>query len=418
MVILLFRIVPVNPHICASKNIFYLLDSFKLDVFFLSSREGGLFGLPLRVSNESLLIPRFARAQETNRPPSRFPGSASKNGPWPSTPPLLLRYLYGTVEASGNPTMTIQAQFPDEQSVEGAFTRQPDAFRGWVTANGNSGYPAASGRYHLYVSWACPWAHRTIIVRKLKKLENVIGMTVVDPIRDERGWAFREGPGHSLDPINGFQFLSQAYKATDPNYRGRFTVPVLWDTVTKRIVTNSDDDLMRMFNGDFNRFTESMIDLYQEGIRNEIDDLNTFIYENVNDGVYRAGFATSQQAYERAVRRLFDALDQLEDRLARQRYLFGSQFVETDWRLFVTLVRFDAVYHGHFKCNLRRIIDYPNLFGYLKDLYQTDGIADTVNFDHIKRHYYITHDDINPTRIVPLGPDQDLTSPHGRERLR
>ena len=225
-------------------------------------------------------------------------------------------------------------------------------------------------------------------------------------------------PGHSLDPINGFHFLSQAYKATDPNYRGRFTVPVLWDTVTKRIVTNSDDDLMRMFNGEFNRFTESMIDLYQEGIRNEIDDLNTFIYENVNDGVYRAGFSTSQQAYERAVLRLFDALDQLEDRLARQRYLFGSQFVETDWRLFVTLVRFDAVYHGHFKCNLRRIIDYPNLFGYLKDLYQTDGIADTVNFDHIKRHYYITHDDINPTRIVPLGPDQDLTSPHGRERLR
>ena len=253
-------------------------------------------------------------------------------------------------------------------------------------------------------------------MRKLKKLEDVIGMTVVDPIRDERGWAFREGPGHSLDPINGFQFLSQAYKATDPNYRGRFTVPVLWDKETKRIVSNSDDDLMRMFNGEFNRFTESSIDLYQEGIRKEIDDLNTFIYENVNNGVYRAGFATSQQAYERAVRRLFEALDQLEDRLARQRYLFGSQFVETDWRLFVTLVRFDAVYYGHFKCNLRRIIDYPNLFGYLKDLYQTDGIADTVNFDHIKRHYYITHDDINPTRIVPLGPDQDLTTPHSRER--
>jgi glutathionyl-hydroquinone reductase len=314
--------------------------------------------------------------------------------------------------------MTIQAQFPDEQSVEGAFIRQPDAFQDWVTANGSSGYPAASGRYHLYVSWACPWAHRTIIVRKLKKLEHVIGMTVVDPIRDERGWAFRKGPDHSLDPINGFQFLGQAYKATDPNYRGRFTVPVLWDTVTKRIVTNSDDDLIRMFNGEFNRFTESRIDLYQDGIRKEIDDLNTFSYENVNDGVYRAGFATSQQAYERAVLRLFDALDQLEARLARQRYLFGSQFVETDWRLFVTLIRFDAVYHGHFKCNLRRIIDYPNLFGYLKDLYQTDGIADTVNFDHIKRHYYITHDDINPTRIVPLGPDQDLTTPHGREVLR
>ena len=225
--------------------------------------------------------------------------------------------------------MTIQAQFPDEQSIHGDFTRQPDAFRSWVTASGGSGFPAASDRYHLYVSWACPWAHRTIIVRKLKKLEAVIGMTVVDPIRDERGWAFREGPGHSLDPINGFQFLSQAYKSTDPNYRGRFTVPVLWDTVNKRIVTNSDDDLMRMFNGEFNRFSESRIDLYQDGIRKEIDDLNTFIYENVNDGVYRAGFATSQQAYEQAVWRLFEALDQLEARLMRQRYLICRRTART-----------------------------------------------------------------------------------------
>ncbi|HSB45660.1 MAG TPA: glutathione S-transferase family protein [Nitrospira sp.] len=313
--------------------------------------------------------------------------------------------------------MTIAAQFPDEQSEAGEFTRQADAFREYVTASGSSRYPAEAGRYHLYVSWACPWAHRTIIVRKLKNLEGVIGMTVVDPIRDERGWAFREGSGHSLDPINGFHFLSEAYKATDPNYIGRFTVPVLWDRLTRRIVSNSDDDLMRMFNGEFNRFTDSTIDLYPEGLRREIDDLNVFIYENVNDGVYRAGFATSQPAYERAVRRLFEALDLLESRLAHHRYLFGSQFVETDWRLFVTLIRFDAVYHGHFKCNLRRIVDYQNLFGYLKDLYQTDGIADSVNFDHIKRHYYITHDDINPTRIVPLGPDQDLTSPHGRERL-
>lgn len=295
--------------------------------------------------------------------------------------------------------------------------RQPDVFRRWVTAEGSSGYPAAAGRYHLYVSWACPWAHRTIIVRKLKKLETVIGMTVVDPIRDERGWAFREGAGHSPDTINGFSFLSEAYKVTDPDYIGRFTVPVLWDSVTRRIVTNSDDDLMRIFNSEFNRFTESPIDLYPDGLRQEIDELNTFIYENVNDGVYRAGFATSQHDYERAARRLFTALDQLDARLATHRYLFGPEFVETDWRLFVTLVRFDAVYHGHFKCNLRRIVDYPNLFGYLKDLYQTDGIAETVNVDHIKRHYYVTHDDINPTRIVPIGPDQDLSSPHGRERL-
>jgi putative glutathione S-transferase len=239
---------------------------------------------------------------------------------------------------------------------------------------------------------------------------------VVDPIRDNRGWAFREGPGHSPDPVNGFHFLSDAYRATDPAYRGRVTVPVLWDTVTKRIVSNSDDDLMRMFNSAFNKFTGSKLDLYPEALRKDIDELNAFIYENVNDGVYRAGFATSQRVYEKAVRRLFDALDQLEARLQSQRYLFGAQFVETDWRLFVTLVRFDAVYHGHFKCNIRRISDYPNLFGYLKDLYQTDGIADTVNFDHIKRHYYVTHDDINPTRIVPLGPDQDLTAPHGRDR--
>jgi putative glutathione S-transferase len=308
------------------------------------------------------------------------------------------------------------AQFPDEQTTQGAFTRQADAFRGWVTEDGSSGYPAAAGRYHLYVSWACPWAHRTIIVRKLKKLEAAIGMTVVDPIRDDKGWAFREGPGHSLDPVNGFQFLGEAYKATDPAYRGRVTVPVLWDTQTKRIVSNSDDDLMRMFNSAFNRFTDSRLDLYPEALRKDIDELNTFIYENVNDGVYRAGFATSQRVYEQAVRRLFDALDTLEARLASQRYLLGKQFVETDWRLFVTLVRFDAVYHGHFKCNLRRIADYPNLFGYLKDLYQTNGIADTVNFDHIKRHYYFTHDDINPTRIVPLGPDQDLAAPHNRNR--
>lgn len=313
--------------------------------------------------------------------------------------------------------MTVQAQFPDEQSGEGEFKRQADAFRHYVTATGSSGYPAEAGRYHLYVSWACPWAHRTIIVRKLKRLEGVIGLTAVDPIRDERGWAFREGPGHSPDPVNGFHFLSEAYKATDPHYFGRVTVPVLWDTATKRIVTNSDDDLMRIFNGEFNRFTESTIDLYPEGLRKEIDELNTFLYENVNDGVYRAGFSTSQPVYERAVRRLFDALDRLEARLAHQRYLFGAEFVESDWRLFVTLIRFDAVYHGHFKCNIRRIIDYPNLFGYLKDLYQTDGIAETVNFDHIKRHYYVTHDDINPTRIVPVGPDQDLTTPHGRERL-
>ena len=310
-----------------------------------------------------------------------------------------------------------RAQFPLEQTGAGEFKRQDDAFREWVTADGSSGYPAASGRYHLYVSWACPWAHRTIIVRKLKRLESVVGMTVVDPIRDERGWAFRDGPGHSADPVNGFRFLSEAYRATDPGYRGRVTVPVLWDTVTSRIVSNSDDDLMRMFNHEFDRFTDSRLDLYPERLRKEIDTWNRVLYEQVNDGVYRAGFATSQAAYDKAVRRLFETLDGLDERLSDRRYLFGSEVTETDWRLFVTLIRFDAVYHGHFKCNLRRIVDYRHLFGYLKDLYQTAGIADTVNFDHIKRHYYMTHDDINPSRIVPLGPLQNLSSAHGRQSL-
>lgn len=311
----------------------------------------------------------------------------------------------------------MKAQFPKEHSDEGEFNRQEDAFRNWVTEDGSSGYPAEKGRYHLYVSWACPWAHRTIILRKLKKLEDVIGMTAVDPIRDDRGWAFREGPGHSPDPVNQFKFLSEAYRATDTNFQGRVTVPVLWDNETRRIVSNSDDDILRMFNSAFNQYAESRLDFYPEDLREEIDKLNDFIYENVNDGVYRAGFATSQKVYERQVRGLFDALDTLDQRLAKQRYLLGDQLVESDWRLFVTLIRFDVVYHGHFKCNLRRIIDYPNLFAYLKELYQFDGVSETVNFDHIKRHYYMTHDDINPTRIVPLGSEQDLNVPHGRDHL-
>ena len=310
-----------------------------------------------------------------------------------------------------------QAQFPHEQTTDGEYDRQEDEFRNWVTDDGSSRYPASEGRYHLYVSLACPWAHRAIIVRRLKQLENIIGITVVDPIRDDRGWAFRNGSGHTTDSINGFKFLSEAYMATDPQYQARVTVPVLWDFETHRIVSNSDDDIMRMFNEAFHAFTKSPIDLYPKDLREEIDELNAFIYENVNNGVYRAGFATSQKAYEQAVMTLFDALDHLENRLATQRYLFGAQIVETDWRLFVTLIRFDAVYHGHFKCNLRRIADYPHLFGYLKDLYQQEGIAYTVNFDHIKRHYYVTHDDINPTGIVPLGPVQDLLTLHGRERL-
>jgi putative glutathione S-transferase len=309
------------------------------------------------------------------------------------------------------------AQFPDEH-VDGAFARQEDAFTGWVRADGTSPYPAAAGRYHLYVSLACPWAHRTIIVRRLKGLANAIGMTVVDPIRDERGWAFGAGPGMGPDPINGFAFLAEAYAATDPDYRGRVTVPVLWDTLAKRIVSNNDDHIMRMFETEFDAFAQSNdLDFYPDEHRSEIDVLNAEIYESVNNGVYRAGFATEQAAYESAARDVFNQLDRLDARLADRRYLLGATPVESDWRLFVTLIRFDAVYVGHFKCNLRRIADYPNLAGYLRDLYQFRDVAATVDFDHIKRHYYMTHDEINPTRIVPIGPQLDLSAPHGRERL-
>ena len=306
------------------------------------------------------------------------------------------------------------AQFPDEQTKSGSFKRQEDAFREWVKRDGSSPYKPERGRYHLYVSYACPWAHRTIILRKLKGLEEAIDMTVVDPIRDERGWAFRSGPGHSEDPINGFKFLSEAYQATNPDYRGRVTVPVLWDKKSKKIVSNSDDDLLRMFNSEFAEFATNDHDFFPSDLQEKIEALNKIIYERVNNGVYLAGFATRQKPYERAARKLFETLDELDARLAAQRYLFGDRLTESDVRLFPTLIRFDAVYHGHFKCNLRRIVDYQNLWPYLRDLYQHDGVAETVNFDHIKRHYYMTHDDINPARIVPIGPALDLTAPHGR----
>jgi len=313
--------------------------------------------------------------------------------------------------------MTAKSQFPDEQSASGDFERQEDAFRDWVSTDGSTPYPAVAGRYHLYVCLACPWASRTVIVRHLKGLEALISMTVVDPIRDERGWAFRDGPGYSADPINGFAFLSEAYAATDPSFDGRVTVPVLWDKKTHRIVNNSEDDICRMFNDAFDSLGNHQVDLFPKDIEAEQARLSAFIYDKVNNGVYKAGFATGQESYETACRELFAALDELETRLATRRYLFGNRIVETDWRLFCTLVRFDSVYHGHFKCNIRRIIDYPNLQGYLMDLYQQPGITATVNFDHIKRHYYYTHDDINPTRIVPIGPALDLTLRHGRERL-
>lgn len=313
--------------------------------------------------------------------------------------------------------MKPRAQFPAEQTDTGAFERQADAFRAWVADDGSSPHPVARGRYHLYISLACPWASRALIALKVKGLERAIGVTVLDPVRDERGWAFRDGPGHSRDPVNGFRFLSEAYLATDPGYSGRVTVPVLWDRAAGKIVNNSEDDICRMFNGVFSSLGSGGVDLFPPDIAREQEALSGFVYERVNNGVYEAGFATSQRVYDKAVRELFAALDQLEQRLADRRYLFGDRIVEADWRLFCTLVRFDAVYYGHFKCNLRRIMDYPNLDGYLRDLYQQPGIAETVNLDHIKRHYYLTHAEINPTRIVPLGPILDLERPHGRERL-
>jgi len=303
--------------------------------------------------------------------------------------------------------------------VEGSFERQPDEFRDWVSTARDAPYSAEAGRYHLYISLACPWACRTMIVRMLKGLEDVISLSVVDPIRDNRGWAFREGPGFGPDPINGFQFLSEAYRATAANFKGRVTVPVLWDKKLKRIVNNSEDDICRMFNDAFDSLSDfpATVDLFPKTLETAQAALSTFIYEDINNGVYRAGFASSQSAYEKAANEVFAALNQLEVRLASRRYLFGSRIVETDWRLFCTLVRFDAVYHGHFKCNVRRIVDYPNLQGYLLDLYQQPGIAETVNMDHIKRHYYCTHEDINPTRIVPIGPALDFQRPHGRDLL-
>ncbi|MCC5808499.1 MAG: glutathione S-transferase family protein [Opitutales bacterium] len=313
--------------------------------------------------------------------------------------------------------MPLRSQFPSEQGESGEFERQEDAFRDRISSDGSTSYPATAGRYHLYVSLACPWAHRTLIVRKLLGLESAVGMTVVDPVRDEKGWAFRDGPGHSCDPVNGFSYLAEAYRATDPDFGGRVTVPVLWDTEGGRIVNNSEDDICRMFAEAFAGHGSRGADLFPEDRGSEHGELAAMIYENINNGVYRAGFATKQDAYESAVRRLFAALDVLDKRLGKSRFLLGAAPVEADWRLFCTLVRFDAVYFGHFKCNLRRIADYPNLSGYVKDLYQWPGIADDVNFDHIKRHYYMTHDEINPTGIVPLGPDLDLRSPRGREAM-
>jgi putative glutathione S-transferase len=305
-------------------------------------------------------------------------------------------------------------------SRDGRFVRKDSAFRNWITADGSpgpagkGGFRAEPGRYHLYVSLACPWAHRTLIFRTLKGLDAMIGVSVVNWLMLEHGWTFDEGPGVVPDPIGRARYLHQVYTAADRTYTGKVTVPVLWDKAQGTIVSNESADIIRMFNQAFDRLGAVPGDYYPEDLRAEIDGLNARIYDTVNNGVYKAGFATRQTAYEEAVTALFDSLDWLEDRLGAQRYLAGNRQTEADWRLFTTLVRFDPVYVGHFKCNLRRIADYPNLSAYLRDLYQVPGIAQTVDMRHIKGHYYESHRMINPTGIVPKGPVLDLGAPSGR----
>jgi len=298
----------------------------------------------------------------------------------------------------------------DTDATGGRFVRADSRFRDQVTADGSSGHQAERGRYHLYVSYACPWAHRTLIFRTLKGLEDAISVSVVDPLMLEHGWTLAEG----ADPVNGARRLHEVYTRADPGYSGRVTVPVLWDCARQTIVNNESAEIIRMLNSAFEQVGATGEDYYPEPLRGEIDSINDRIYRTVNNGVYRAGFATSQEAYEEAFASLFDTLDALETRLGQQRYLVGERITEADWRLFTTLLRFDAVYVGHFKCNRNRIVDYPNLWDYVRALYQVPGVAATVRFDHIKTHYYASHRTINPTGIVPKGPDLDLTAPHGR----
>ncbi len=298
--------------------------------------------------------------------------------------------------------------------ARGEFVRQQSRFRDWVTADGSSGHPAAPGRYHLYVAIACPWSHRAVIVRKLKRLEDAIGVSWIHPYRDERGWAFPGG--EFTDDLHGWDFLSEAYEATVSNYEGRVSVPVLWDKETERIVNNESADIIRMFNSEFDEWGDPSVDLYPEDLRGEIDELDEWIYENLNNGVYRAGFAESQDAYDVAYARVAAILPALEERLSSRRYLTGDRITEADWRLFVTLVRFDAVYHTHFRCNGVKVAELPNLWDYTRDLYQQPGVGETVDMDQIKTHYYTTHDMLNPKRIIPAGGPrhEDFMAPHGR----
>lgn len=317
-----------------------------------------------------------------------------------------------------------QDRWYDTSKSDGRFERSASAFRNWVTADGSAGpsgeggFKAEAGRYHLYVSLACPWAHRTLIFRKLKKLEEAISLSVVDWFMGENGWEFSQRAGAIPDSVNGASRLWEIYVKAMPDYSGRVTVPVLWDKQRHTIVSNESSEIIRMFNSAFDAIGDSSLDFYPEALRERIDAINERVYDTVNNGVYKCGFATRQPAYDEAFGQLFDSLDWLEDLLGRNRYLTGETLTEADWRLFTTLVRFDAVYHGHFKCNRQRIDDFPNLSGYLRDLYQMPGIASTVDLHHIRHHYYESHTTINPHRIVPRGPLLDFDRPHGRERLK
>ncbi len=310
-----------------------------------------------------------------------------------------------------------QDRWYDTKTTNGRFIRSESQFRNAVEADAGADFPAESGRYHLYVSHACPWAHRTVIFRKLKRLEDVISLSVVDHFMGNQGWHFSENPGAIPDSVNGARYLHQIYTKAQSDYSGRVTVPVLWDKKLGTIVSNESSEIIRYFNSAFDAFGDAAVDFYPADLAADIDAVNAEVYDRVNNGVYKCGFATTQEAYDEAVTALFSCLDRLEGRLAQQRYLVGDRLTEADWRLFTTLVRFDAVYVGHFKCNLRRIADYPNLGNYLKDLYQVPGVAETVVMDHIKRHYYQSHTSVNPTGVVPLGPDQDLMDPHDRDRF-
>ena len=311
-------------------------------------------------------------------------------------------------------------QWYDTKETGGRFVRSESQFRDWITADGSSGFRAEAGRYHLYVALSCPWAHRTVIMRALKGLEDAVGLSVVDILMLEEGWVFSEAPGGIPDAVNGFSRLHEVYTKADPGYTRRVTVPALWDKERQTIVDNESSEIIRMFNSEFAATGAGAgggEDYYPAELRADIDTINETVYDTVNNGVYKAGFATCQEAYEAAYDALFATFDELEARLGRQRYLVGPSITEADWRAFTTLVRFDAVYHYHFKCNRRRLTDYPNLWGYTRELYQVPGVAETVNMEHIKGHYYRSHTSVNPTQVVPKGPDTDFTEPHGRDGI-